>query len=91
MRSTGNESDTVTSGLQARVDYIYCDECEKHVPCVRLEPGVWEVQCPECVGECALCSCHLVGYCIGKGSTPAKTHMFLVKPRTIKPPPGKRS
>ena len=64
--------------LQHNVDYIYCEECRKHVPCMRLEPGVWEVQCPRCVGECALCGCHLAGYCFGKGKVPVKTHMFVV-------------
>ncbi len=40
--------------LQQNVDYFYCDECKKHIPCIRLEPGVWEVQCARCVGECIL-------------------------------------
>ena len=65
--------------LRQNVDYIYCEECKKHVPCVRLEPGVWEVQCPRCVGECALCGCHLAGYCFGKGKVPVRTHMYVVK------------
>ena len=38
-----------TEELQAHIDYFYCDECKKHVPCTRLEPGVWEVQCARCV------------------------------------------
>ncbi len=25
--------------LQPQVDYFYCLECRKHVPCIRLEPG----------------------------------------------------
>ena len=65
--------------LEPRIDYFYCDDCEKHVPCVRLEPGVWEVQCARCVGECALCGCHLAGYCFGKGNVPVQTHMHVVK------------
>ncbi len=65
--------------LQPKIDYIFCDECQEHVPCVRLEPGVWEVQCPRCVGECALCGCHLSGYCFGKGKVPVQTHMYVVK------------
>ncbi len=48
--------------------------------CIRREPGVWEVQCARCVGECMLCDCHLAGYCLGKGKTPVKTHMYVVKP-----------
>ncbi len=47
---------------------------------MRPEPGVWEVQCARCVGECMLCDCHLAGYCLGKGKTPVKTHMYVVKP-----------
>ena len=65
--------------LQLKIDYFYCDECEKHVPCICLEPGVWEVQCSRCVGECGLCSCHLASYCFGKGNVPAQTHMYVVK------------
>lgn len=56
--------------LRQKVDYFYCDECKMHVPCIRVEPGVWEVQCSNCVGECALCQCHLVNYCFGKGKAP---------------------
>ena len=26
--------------LQHNVDYFYCEECKKYMPCVRLEPGV---------------------------------------------------
>ncbi len=62
-----------------RVDYIYCDECHTHVPCLRLEPGVWEVQCPRCIGECAVCGCHLADYCFGKNGVAARIHMRVVK------------
>lgn len=65
--------------LEPRFDYFYCDECGKHVPCVRLGAGVWEVQCPRCVGECGLCGCHLAGHCFGKGDAPVRTHMYVVK------------
>ncbi len=68
-----------TNELHPNVDYFYCEECKKHVPCIRLEPGVWEVQCPRCVGECALCGCHLAGYCFGKGKVPVQSHMYIVK------------
>ncbi len=64
--------------MQEELDYFYCRECRTHVPCVRLEPGVWEVLCPRCVGECGLCACHLVGYCFGQGKAP-KQHMYVVK------------
>ena len=67
--------------LKQNVDYIYCEECKHHVPCIRVEPGVWEVQCPRCVGECALCGCHLAGYCFGQGKTPVPKHMYVVKMR----------
>lgn len=65
--------------LQQKVDYFYCDECKKHVPCIRLEPGVWEVQCSECVGECTMCGCHLSNYCFGKGSAPVQMRLRVVK------------
>ncbi len=68
--------------MQPGVDYIYCRECRKHVPCVRLESGVWEVQCPRCVGECGLCSCHSTGVCVGKGKVPVRTHMYVVDIQT---------
>ncbi len=65
--------------LKPQVDYFYCWECKKHVPCIRLEPGVWDVQCARCVGECMLCDCHLAGYCLGKGQARVKTHMYVIK------------
>ncbi len=64
--------------LQKRTDYLYCGECGRHVPCISLEPGVWEVQCSRCVGECGLCGCYVAGYCYGKGRTPVPTHMHVV-------------
>ncbi len=67
-----------SSAMQPGVDYIYCRECRKHVPCVRLEQGVWEVQCPRCVGECGLCSCRSTGVCVGKDNVPVRTHMYVV-------------
>lgn len=72
--------------LKDDLDYFFCSECRKHVPCVRIEPGVWEVLCPRCVGECGLCSCHLAGYCFGQGQAPVKQHMYLVKrPEPLSP------
>lgn len=68
-----------TQEMQPDLDYFFCNECRKHVACKRLEPGVWEVLCPRCVGECGLCSCHLAGYCFGQGKAPVKHHMYIVK------------
>ncbi len=65
--------------LQQEVDYIYCVECKEHVPCIPLEPGVWEVQCHRCVGECAMCRCHLATYCFGKGGVPIQMRFKLVE------------
>lgn len=70
----------MTSGnLKEKVDYFYCDVCKIHVPCVRMEPGVWEVRCPQCVGECAVCGCHLANYCFGQGSAPVQMRLRVVK------------
>jgi hypothetical protein len=63
--------------LLPRVDYLYCEECGHHVPCIRLEPGVWEVQCSRCVGQCGLCSCRSTGSCFGKEKSPVQTHMYV--------------
>jgi hypothetical protein len=63
--------------LQPNVDYFYCGECGRHVACIRLEPGLWEVQCPRCVGECGLCSCSANGICQGKDGSPVQTHMHV--------------
>ena len=83
----------MTREMVPRMDYIYCDECHEHVPCLRLEPGVWEVQCPQCVGECAVCGCHLADYCLGSSNVPARIHMRLVKHSDHEPsvqPGGRR-
>ncbi len=63
--------------LQPQMDYLYCAECSRHVPCVRLPGGVWEVQCPRCAGECGLCSCLETGTCVSKGDVKAPTHVFI--------------
>ncbi len=65
--------------LQRDVDYLYCAECERHVPSVRLEEGVWEVQCPRCVGECGLCACSETGYCRVPGQGLSPTHVFVAR------------
>jgi hypothetical protein len=64
--------------LQPGVDYLYCAECGHHVGCIRLQPGVWEVQCPRCVGECGLCSCKTSQECRGKSGMAVGTHMYVV-------------
>lgn len=51
--------------LDQGVDYLYCPVCKSHVPCVRVETGGWEVQCPGCAGECGLCQCYLKRFCFG--------------------------
>ena len=63
--------------LQRKVDYLYCQACERHVPCVRLQAGVWEVQCPRCAGECGLCGCFRIGHCVGPNGVPVQTHTFV--------------
>lgn len=51
--------------LVAGVDYLWCPACRKHVRCIRLETGWWEVECPRCTGECGYCKCGLRELCIG--------------------------
>lgn len=65
--------------LLPRVDYLYCPECGHHVGCTRLQAGVWEVQCPRCVGDCGLCSCITAGKCLGQDGFPVQTHMYVAK------------
>lgn len=67
--------------LQPGVDYLYCSTCGHHVACIRLQTGVWEVQCPRCVGDCGLCGCDRAGKCLGKDGVPVQTHMFVVGAR----------
>ena len=69
----------IPEDMQEDVDYFYCQQCKKHVPCIRLEPGVWEVQCSECVGECAVCGCHLARYCFGKGGVHVQMRLRVVE------------
>ncbi len=45
------------------VDYLYCPQCKLHIPCRRLDIKGWEVECPDCLGECGLCGCHLRKFC----------------------------
>lgn len=52
--------------LQENIDYLYCPVCKRHIPCVRLETGYWEVYCPGCVGECGMCKCYLSRFCFGQ-------------------------
>lgn len=63
--------------LQPGVDYLYCPDCGHHVGSIRLQPGVWEVQCSRCVGECGMCSCKTTGACHGKDGKPVQTHTYV--------------
>jgi hypothetical protein len=49
----------------ASTDYLYCPVCRVHVACQRVPSGGWEVACPGCDGECALCHCYLKRFCFG--------------------------
>ena len=60
------------------VDYLYCADCGHHVGAIRLQTGVWEVQCPRCVGECGLCSCKTTRECRGRAGVAVGTHMYVV-------------
>ena len=79
---TTEQSETAQANVTNRegVDYLWCDECHKHVPSIRLQPGVWEVQCPRCIGECGLCSCKLKGRCVGGQGDPVQSHLYIAKP-----------
>lgn len=50
---------------RANIDYLYCPVCKVHVPARRVPSGGWEVACPGCDGECALCHCYLKRFCFG--------------------------
>lgn len=67
----------VRGELQPTVDYFYCDECKEHVPCARLEVGVWQVLCSRCIGECSRCGCHLAEYCFGQGEVDTLRRMYV--------------
>lgn len=69
----------IPKGLEPNVDYFYCEKCEMHVACIRLEPGIWEVQCPKCVGECAVCGCHLASSCFGQATAPVEMRLRVVR------------
>ena len=62
------EQGVYKSELQLKVDYLYCITCDLHIPYIRLEASVWEVQCPRCVGQCGRCSCKTAGRCLGQGN-----------------------
>ena len=63
--------------LMPGMDYLYCPDCAHHVGSIRLQPGVWEVQCSRCVGECGLCTCKTMGSCQGKDGNPVQTHTYV--------------
>lgn len=51
--------------FQEGTDYLFCAVCRVHVACRRLESGGWEVQCENCIGECAFCQCSMKSFCFG--------------------------
>jgi len=54
--------------MQHNVDYFYCEECRKHVPCIRLEPGVEEGRArqSELLRICRMTGMRLIGpNCMG--------------------------
>ena len=59
------EEKPIPEGLDAGVDYLWCPGCQLHVRCVRMDTGYWQVECPQCIGECAFCKCHLRELCLG--------------------------
>ncbi len=65
--------------LRQGVDYLYCDVCGRHIPCMPLEGDTWEVQCPRCVGECGLCSCRTAKQCLGRDGAPVDTHLHVAR------------
>ena len=67
MGSFGDESreSFEAKSLKRDVDYLFCPSCQKHVPCLRTELGWFEVQCPQCLGECGICKCPLREFCFG--------------------------
>jgi hypothetical protein len=65
--------------LRPGTDYLYCSECQRHVPCEPLEGDVWEVQCSRCVGECGLCSCRISGECLDKDGSRVQFHIHTAR------------
>ncbi len=63
--------------LKPNVDYLYCEECGRHVSCIRLGRGIWEVQCPRCEGKCGLCACQAGGHCVGKNGATVGAHVYI--------------
>lgn len=53
------------TSLKHDVDYLYCPVCKTHIACIRTDVG-WEVCCPGCIGECAMCKCYLSRFCFGR-------------------------
>ncbi len=45
------------------IEEVYCDECKETVPIELCDDGTRIVHCPKCVGECAVCDCHLAARC----------------------------
>jgi len=66
-------------GLEKGVDYLWCEACKRHVECIRTASGWFEVLCPNCVGECSMCKCHLRDCCFGRreGSPPIQPNAVV--------------
>jgi hemerythrin-like domain-containing protein len=67
-RNSPGEKTMTNPQLKPDYDYFFCDECKTHIPCQRVAPGKWVVECPYCDGECFSCkTCTLTEGCFGKG------------------------
>jgi hypothetical protein len=54
--------------MSASRETLYCDECKRHVPIEHQEDGSIIIHCPKCIGECAVCDCHLAARCFESSS-----------------------
>lgn len=59
---------------------IYCSECAADIPYERLADGTVVIHCPKCIGECAVCDCHLVKTCFEReGVVVRHRHLEVVE------------
>ena len=49
--------------MDIRGGKVFCEECKKDIDVEELSDGTIVIHCPKCVGECAVCDCHLVQEC----------------------------
>lgn len=52
-----------SSNSKQKTEIIYCIECQKEIQIEHLEDDSIIVLCPQCIGECMICDCHLVQEC----------------------------